>query len=120
MQAAVERVEVDDSVGRYCVALVGATRRHHNVLMGASPRGSLALLLASRALAVINGRDFVTPEDVKAIAEPALAHRITVKPELWMSNVTGASVVAGVLASVPVPAAGERRDPPGPGATVRL
>jgi MoxR-like ATPase len=72
--------------------------------MGASPRGALGLMLAARALAVIGGRDYVTPEDVKAVAEPVLAHRITVKPEMWMSQVTGRTVVEAVLASVPAPA----------------
>lgn len=107
MQAAVERVEVDESVGRYCVALATATRRHQHALMGASPRGALGLLLASRAYAIILGRDYVTPEDVKDVAEPVLAHRITVKPELWMNQISGASIVADVLSSVPTPTAGE-------------
>ena len=103
MQEAVERVTVDESVGRYCVALVTATRTHQHVLMGSSPRGSLGLMLAARAYAVIGGRDYVTPEDVKAVAEPVLAHRIVVKPEMWLSQVSGRSVVSAVLASVPVP-----------------
>jgi len=103
MQAAVERVTVDESIGRYCVALVTATRAHPHVLMGASPRGSLGLLLAARAYAVIAGRDYVTPEDVKAVAEPVLAHRIAVKPEMWLSQVTGRTVVTAVVSSVPVP-----------------
>lgn len=103
MQAAVERVTVDESVGRYCVALVTATRVHPHVLMGASPRGALGLLLSGRAFAVVNGRDYVVPEDIKAVAEPVLAHRITVKPEMWMSDVSGRTVVAAVLASVPTP-----------------
>ena len=111
MQAAVERVVVDESVGRYCVALTEATRHHPHALMGASPRGSLGLLLASRALAVIAGRDYVTPEDVKAVAPSVLAHRITVKPELWMSQVTGSSIVDAVLDAVPVPAAAEVAQP---------
>ena len=105
MQGAVERVTVDESVGRYCVDLAVATRSHPHVLMGASPRGALGLLLASRAFAVIAGRDFVTPEDVKAVAQPVLAHRITVKPEMWMSEASGRTVVDAVLASVPTPAA---------------
>ena len=105
MQEAVERVTVDESVGRYCVALAAATRSHTHVLMGASPRGALALMLVARSFAVVAGRDFVTPEDVKAVAVSALAHRIAVKPELWMSNASGASVVAAVLGSVPTPAA---------------
>ncbi len=104
MQAAVERITVDESVGRYCVALATATRSHPHVLMGSSPRGALGLLLASRAHAVIDGRDYVTPEDVKAVAEPVLAHRITVKPEMWMSQVSGRTVVEAVLSSVPAPA----------------
>ena len=93
MQAAVEDVEVDRSVGEYCVALVSASREHRDVLIGASPRGSLALMLCARALAVIAGRDYVLPEDVKAVAPAVLAHRITVKPELWMTEVTGAGIV---------------------------
>jgi MoxR-like ATPase len=104
MQQAVETVTVDASVGRYCVALVEATRRHPEVLVGASPRGSLALVLCARALAVVQGRDYVLPEDVKAVAKAVLVHRITVKPELWMTTVDGASVVASVLSSVPTPA----------------
>jgi MoxR-like ATPase len=104
MQQMVERVVVDESVGRYCVALATATRSHPHVLMGASPRGALGLMLASRALAVIGGRDYVTPEDVKQVAEPVLAHRITVKPEMWMSQITGRTVVEAVLSSVPAPA----------------
>ena len=107
MQAAVEEVEVDRSVGEYCVALAAASRSHRDVLVGASPRGSLALMLCARALAVISGRDFVLPEDVKAVAGSVLAHRITVKPELWMTEATGASIVEGLLATVPTPAAQE-------------
>ena len=108
MQAAVEEVEVDRSVSEYCIALVTATRTHRDVLIGASPRGSLALMLCARALALISGRDFVLPEDVKTVAPAALAHRVTVKPELWMTDVSGASVVAGLLETVPTPAAQER------------
>ncbi len=102
-QAAVETVAVDESVGRYCVALANATRAHADVLTGASPRGSLGLVLAARAFAVIRGRDYVIPEDVKAVARPVLAHRITVKPELWMTEASGSGVVDSVLGSVPTP-----------------
>jgi MoxR-like ATPase len=109
MQAVIERGTVDPSVGEYCVALAAATRRHRHVLMGASPRGSLALVLTARAYAVLQGRDYVTPEDVKQVAHAVLEHRITVKPELWMSNVSGASVVGEVLDSVPTPSARESR-----------
>ena len=107
MQAAIEATVVDESIGRYCVALTSATRSHGDVLMGASPRGALGLLLCARAYAVIDDRDYVTPEDVKAVAPAVLAHRITVKPELWMSNVNGAGVVAGILRTVDTPSARE-------------
>ena len=107
MQAAVETVTVDESISRYCVELVNATRRHPHVLMGASPRGSLALMLVARALAVVRGRDFVVPEDVKAVAVAVLVHRITVKPELWMTAASARSVVHDVLGQVPAPAARE-------------
>jgi MoxR-like ATPase len=75
--------------------------------MGASPRGALGLMLCSRAFAVIGGRDYVTPEDVKAVAPAVLAHRITVKPELWMSNVSAGAVVSSILHTVPTPSAQE-------------
>jgi MoxR-like ATPase len=107
MQAAVEAVTVDSSISRYCVTLAAASRTHQHVLMGASPRGSLALMLTSRAHAVIAGRDYVTPEDVKAVATAVLAHRITVKPELWMSKASGSSVVDALLSTVPAPSARE-------------
>ena len=105
MQEAIERVTVDESVGRYCVELAAATRSHPHTLMGSSPRGSLALMLVARSFAVVAGRDFVIPEDVKAVAVAVLAHRIAVKPELWMSGASGPSVVAAVLGSVATPAA---------------
>ncbi len=106
MQRAVEAVVVDPDVARYCVQLTVATREHQHTLIGASPRGALALVLCGRAFAVIEGRDFVTPEDVKAVAPAVLAHRISLKPELWLSSVTGESVVREVLATVPTPTAG--------------
>lgn len=111
MQQAVETVTVDESVGRYCVRLTAATRAHQSLLMGASPRGSLALMLTSRAYAVIRGRDYVTPEDVKAVAHAALDHRVTVRPELWINDVTAQSVISSILSSVraPAPTEGERR-----------
>ncbi|QGN56897.1 MoxR family ATPase [Nostocoides sp. HKS02] len=105
MQRAVETVTVDQSVGQYCVRLVAETRRHQSLLMGASPRGSLALLLTARAYAVVHGRDYVTPEDVKAVAHAALDHRVTVRPELWMNDVSAASVVDSILTSVAAPGA---------------
>jgi MoxR-like ATPase len=103
LQRACEDVLVDPSVGRYCVELATNTRRHRQVLIGASPRGSLALLLTARAYAVIEGRDFVIPEDVKAVAVAALAHRITIKPELWLRDVDGTSIVNDVLAATATP-----------------
>ncbi len=108
LQATVEAVRIDESVGRYCVDLASATRSHGQVLIGSSPRGSLGLGLASRALAVVEGRDYVIPEDVKRVARPVLAHRISVKPELWMTEASGGSVVEDVLSRVATPGALER------------
>jgi len=104
MQAAVETVEVDPSVSRYCVDLTTATRDHADVLTGSSPRGSLGLVLTARAFAVLRGRDYVIPEDVKVVARSVLAHRITVRPELWMTDVTASRVVDHVLGQVATPA----------------
>ncbi|GAB7040485.1 MULTISPECIES: AAA family ATPase [Catenuloplanes] len=106
MQAGLEQVTVEDSIGRYIVALASATREHPSVLVGASPRGSLALLLLSRARAALAGRDFVVPEDVKEVAVPALTHRITLRPEMWLRRVDPAFVVTEVLDAVPAPASG--------------
>jgi MoxR-like ATPase len=106
MQAVLEDVTVEDSVGRYMVALAAATRAHPQVLVGASPRGSLALLLLARAWAVLDGRDFVVPEDVKAVAVQALAHRITLRPEMWLRRVEPSTVVTEVLERTPAPVSG--------------
>jgi MoxR-like ATPase len=106
MQAALESVTVEDSIGRYIVALTSATREHASVLVGSSPRGSLALLLLARARAAMAGRDFVVPEDVKDVALPALSHRITLRPEMWLRRVDPAFVVQEVLTAVPAPASG--------------
>lgn len=103
LQAAVEEVHVDPAVEGYMVDIVAATRAHSQVEIGASPRGSLALLKASRARAALAGRDFVTPDDVKAVALPALAHRLLLKPDPWIRGVRTTSVVTEVLAQVPVP-----------------
>lgn len=108
MQSTVERVDVDADVGHYCVALAVATRAHDHVQLGASPRGTLALLLCARAFAVISGRDYVTPEDVKAVAPSALAHRVTVKPELWLTDASAVAVIDEVLGTVSTPTPGER------------
>jgi len=106
MQAALEDVTVEDSIGRYMVELTVATRDHPQVLVGASPRGSLALLLLSRAVAAMSGRDFVVPEDVKYVAVAALAHRITLRPEMWLRRIDAGQIVADVLDQVPAPASG--------------
>jgi MoxR-like ATPase len=106
MQAALEEVTVEDSVGRYIVELTASTREHPQVLVGASPRGSLALLLLARARAALSGRAFVIPEDVKAVAVPALAHRITLRPEMWLRRVEPSTVVLELLGRIPAPASG--------------
>jgi MoxR-like ATPase len=103
MQQAVERVHVDATVGRYMVDVAAATRQSARVQVGASPRGSLALLKLARSRAALLRRDFVVPEDVKAVAGPALAHRLTLRPELWVQRVRGEDVVQECLDSVPTP-----------------
>jgi MoxR-like ATPase len=106
MQQAVEDVHVSQDVGRYIVALVAATRESASVEVGASPRGSLALMKLSRAKAALDGRDFIVPDDVKAVAVPVLAHRLALRPELWVQRVQAEDVVRECLAAVPVPATG--------------
>ena len=105
MRQAIERVHVDPSVGRYIVDVVTATRQSSRVQVGASPRGSLAVLKLTRSRAALQRRDFVVPEDVKAVAVPALAHRLTLRPELWVQRVRGEEVVQECLDSVPTPRA---------------
>jgi MoxR-like ATPase len=105
MQRALEQVHVSEQVGLYMVDLVGATRTSSRVQVGASPRGTLALLRLSRGRAALQGRDFVTPDDVKAVAVPALAHRLTLRPELWVQRVSGEDLVREALDSVPTPPA---------------
>lgn len=103
MQEAVERVHVDDDVVGYCVDLAAATRRHQSVQVGASPRGSQGLLLVARARAVLEGRDFVLPDDVKAVAQAVLVHRLSLTTQAWATGVDPSSVVAEVLDRTPVP-----------------
>ena len=105
MQAAIERVHVSESVGRYIVELVAGTRQSPSTAVGASPRGSLALLKLARCKAALSGRDFATPDDVKAIAVAALAHRLVLKPELWVQRLAAEDVVREVLDRVPTPKA---------------
>jgi MoxR-like ATPase len=109
MQAAVEVVHVSERIGRYAVELVRATREDPDVSVGASPRGTLALAKLGRARAALDGRDFVTPDDVKAVAVPALAHRLTLRPELWVQRVRGEDVVEEALRAVPTPRAEDVR-----------
>ena len=111
MQGAVEEVHVSTSIGEYIVALVGATRSMAAVEIGASPRGSLALMMLSRARAALHGRDFVVPEDVKAMAVPALAHRLRLRPDLWVRGERPERVVLACLAEVPVPSTEPRPRP---------
>jgi MoxR-like ATPase len=105
MQAALEDVFVSEALERYIVALAQATRTDPRVALGASPRGSLALLKLARAEAAMRGRDFVLPDDVKAVAVAALAHRLVLRPELWVSRTTPVQVVETLLQQVPAPAA---------------
>jgi MoxR-like ATPase len=105
LQQALEQVHVSEAIEGYVVDIVAATRESRRLAVGASPRGSLAVLKLSRAKAALSGRDFVTPEDVKAVAIPALAHRLTVRPELWVQRLRGEDVVAEVLETVPTPPA---------------
>jgi MoxR-like ATPase len=103
MRAAVEEIYIDPDLRRYMVELAAGTRRHQQVVVGVSPRGSLALLKLARAWAAIQGRDFVVPDDIKIFARPALAHRLVLDPNLWGSNKTEYSVIDQVLSSVRVP-----------------
>jgi MoxR-like ATPase len=103
MRESLEQVEVEPVVLRYVVDLVEASRAHPQVTVGASPRGGLAVVALARGQAVLEGRGFVTPEDVKAVAGPALAHRLSLRPELWVRRVTGDDIVAELLGSVPAP-----------------
>ena len=105
MQQALEDVFVSDALEQYIVALAQATRSDSRVALGASPRGSLAVLKLARAEAAIRGREFVLPDDVKAVAVVALAHRMVLRPELWVSRTTPAQVVESLLLQVPAPAA---------------
>ena len=104
MNRAAEEVFLDRTVAEYLVALVDATRRDRRGEIGASPRGSLALFKLSRSVAILDGRDYVTPDDVKAIAVEALAHRIVLKPDQWARRTEAADVVKDVLHTIPVPA----------------
>jgi MoxR-like ATPase len=103
MRQAVEGVLIGDEVNAYIVDLVGRTRAHPSVYVGASPRGSLALFKLARAWAAIEGRDYVIPDDVKRFAVCALAHRMILRPEFWTRHASTEAVVQSVLDSTVVP-----------------
>jgi MoxR-like ATPase len=104
MRAGVETIHVDDDIVDYVLRLLAATRSHPQVTVGASPRAGLTLLQLSRARALLAGRDYVVAEDVKAEAIPALAHRLSLRPELWVRRITGIDIAREVLDAVPTPA----------------
>jgi len=104
-QREVKEIYVDELVKEYIVELVGSTRNHPDVYLGASPRGSLALFNVARAWAALNGRDFVLPDDVKALAEATLAHRLLISPSARIKNVTAIQVIEDALRHTPVPGA---------------
>jgi MoxR-like ATPase len=119
LQAAVRGIFVDPSVSNYIVRLVASTRAHPDVYLGASPRGSIALYRASQALAGLLGRDYVIPDDVKALAEPALAHRVIIKTASTIHDVSSAHVIRELLDSTPIEtvrraASGPRETSPSP------
>jgi MoxR-like ATPase len=103
LQKAVRKVHVDDCLYDYIVKITGSTRSHPDTALGVSPRGSLALFHTAQARALYSGRDYVTPDDIKPLAEPVLAHRIVIKPESKLRRVTSAGIIEEILASIPVP-----------------
>tara|TARA_B110000495_G_C22499953_1_gene306881 strand:- start:40 stop:552 length:513 start_codon:yes stop_codon:yes gene_type:complete len=103
MQQAIEDVYVDPAVRMYMVEIVTQTREHNQVLVGSSPRGSQALLKTSRAAAAMRGRDFITPDDVKSVANLAIAHRLILKPEHQIKGVNTEDIIKEILRTVPVP-----------------
>ncbi len=105
MQSSLEGIHVSEPIGFYIVDLVKATRDHPDVAVGASPRGALSLLKLARSHAMLQGRDFVTPDDVKRSAEPSLSHRLTLRPEMWVRRTTGSDVIRAILQVVPTPSA---------------
>lgn len=106
MRESVEQVTVHEDVLHYVVSLANATRHHPQVAVGASPRAELDLVQLARARALLLGRDYVIPEDVKALATAAVAHRITLRPEMWVRKIQGADVIGELLHRLPVPRTG--------------
>jgi MoxR-like ATPase len=104
-QTAVQDIRIGPDAKEYIVSLVEATRHHEDIYLGASPRGSLALYNAARAWAALKGREFVIPDDIKALAEPTLAHRAIVTPAARMSGIDSRQAIATLLRTVPVPGA---------------
>ena len=98
-----KQVHVDETLKEYIVSIVEATREHDDVYLGAGPRGSLALYNTSRAWAAMSGRDYVIPDDIKALAGPTLSHRVIVSPGARMKNVDGRMVIREILMSTGVP-----------------
>jgi MoxR-like ATPase len=107
MRASLEQIEVSPDLLDYVVAIIRATRSHSQIQVGASPRGGLALVQLARGQATLRGRDYLIPDDIKSVAVPALAHRITLRPELWVRQVSADDVVGRLVETVPVP----RTDP---------
>jgi len=105
MQRAIEDVHVDADIENYIVSIVQETRKHGQVEVGASPRGSLALMKLSQARAAMAGRDYVIPDDVKSVAIPALSHRLILKPDPWIKGIKPRVIIEKVLSTVPVPKA---------------
>jgi MoxR-like ATPase len=103
MRQAVEEIYVEPDIERYIVALTAETRKRRQVAVGASPRGSLALLKLARAWAAIDGREYVIPDDVKRFVVPALVHRLILEPDLWMTRNAAEDVLAGIVQTIPVP-----------------
>ncbi|HEX4391214.1 MAG TPA: MoxR family ATPase [Mycobacterium sp.] len=103
MRESVEQVSVHEDVLHYVVSLAAASRHHPQVAVGASPRAELDLVQLARARALLLGRDYVIPEDIKALATPAVAHRITLRPEMWVRKIQGSDIVEELLRRLPVP-----------------
>ena len=103
LQEAIKEVYLEDSLKHYIVSLVDATRRSAGITLGASPRGSIALMRCSQANAAMNARDFVTPDDVKLLAEPVLIHRLILKPDARVKGLRPAQIIEEVLHTIPVP-----------------
>jgi MoxR-like ATPase len=112
MRDSLEGIEISDDLLDYVIKIVTATRTDPQIQVGASPRGGLALVQLARGQALLHQRDYVVPDDIKQIAVPALAHRITLRPELWVRQVSADDIVSRLLAGVPTPRTDPRAAPP--------